>query len=186
VGQVQLGGFALARGDPNQAATHYKRAVEWDPGSAAIRHDYAVILAGLRRPQEAIEQLQVAARLEPTNAAYQYSLALGWNELGQTSNTVKCLRAVVRLQPAFARAWYNLGLALDSTGLSEEALDALTHAEVTNQNDPEAPYAAATILARLGRWKEARREAELALKLQPGFRSAQELLQTIDQSSTRN
>jgi tetratricopeptide (TPR) repeat protein len=182
-GQVQLGGFALARGDPNQAAAHYKKAVEWDPGSAAIRHDYAVLLAGLRRPQEAIEQLQVATRLEPTNAVYQYSLGLGWNELGQTSNTVRCLRAAVRLQPAFARAWYNLGLALDSTGLTEEALDALAHAEATNQNDPEAPYAAATILARLGRWKEARRETELALKLQPGLQPAQDLLRTIDQAS---
>ncbi len=186
MGQVQLAGFALARGDAEQAGAHYKKAVEWDPGSGAIRHDYAVILAGLRRPQEAIEQLQAAARLEPTNPEYQYSLGLGWNELGETSNTVRCLREAVRLQPAFSRAWYNLGLALDSSGLTEEALDALAHAKATNQNDPEAPYAAATILARLGRWKEARREAERALEIQPRFQSAQELLRTIDQASTGN
>jgi tetratricopeptide (TPR) repeat protein len=183
VGQAQLGAFALARGDANKAGTHYKTAAEWDPGSAAIRHDYAVILAGLHRPREAIEQLEAAARLEPTNAEYQYSLGLGWNELGQTSNTVRCLRAAVRLQPAFSRAWYNLGLALDSTGLTEGALDALAHAKATDQTDPEAPYATATILARSGRWKEARREAERALEIQPRLQSAQELLRSIDQAT---
>lgn len=185
-GQAQLGAFCLARGDAEQARGHYKRAVAWDPGSAAIRHDYAVILSELHRPHEAIEQLQAAVRLEPANAEFQYSLGLGWNELGETSNTVRCLRAAVRLQPAFSRAWYNLGLALDSTGLTEEALDALAHAKVTNQNDPEAHYAAATILARLGRWKEARREAERALQIQPLLQSAQELLRTIDQASPGN
>lgn len=185
-GQAQLGGFALATGDPNQAAAHYKKAVEWDAGSAAIRHDYAVVLAHLQRPQEAIEQLQAAARLEPTNAEYQFSLALGWNELGQTSDTVRCLREAVRLQPAFSRAWYNLGLALNSTGLTEQALDALAHAEASNHKDPEAPYASATILAGLGKWKEARREAERALQIQPQLQSAQQLLQTIDQASRGN
>jgi tetratricopeptide (TPR) repeat protein len=185
-GQAQLGGFALAAGDPNQAAAHYKKAVEWDAGSAAIRHDYAVVLARLQRPQAAVEQLQTATRLEPANAEYQFSLGLGWSELGQTSESIRCLREAVRLQPAFSRAWYNLGLALSSTGLTEQALDALAHAEATNQNDPEVPYASATILAGLGKWKEARREAERALRIQPRLQSAQQLLQRIDQAIRGN
>ena len=40
----------------------------------------------------------------------------------------------------------------------------------------------ATILARLGKWKEARREAERALEIQPRLQSAQQLLQRIDQA----
>ena len=186
VGQAQLGGFALARGEPGAAAAHYQKAVEWDPGSAAIRRDYAVILAQLRHPREATEQLQAAARLEPTNAEYQFSLGLSWSDLGETSNAVQCLRQAVRLQPTFSRAWYNLGLALDSAGSTEEGLDALARAEATDPNDPGAPYAAATIFARLGKWKEARREADRALRIQPGLQAARDLLQTIDQASPGN
>src|ERR1035441_10469349 len=71
-GQTQLGGFDLARGDGTQAAQHYAKAVEWDPNSAGIRHDYAMVLSGLNRTREAVEQLQAACRLEPRNAEFQY------------------------------------------------------------------------------------------------------------------
>src|SRR5581483_390154 len=92
-GQMQLGAFALARGDAAKAVSHYQKAIEWDPGSAPLRHDYAVLLAGLHRTQAALEQLQAACRLEPANAEFQYSLALAWNEVGQTTNTIDSLEA---------------------------------------------------------------------------------------------
>ena len=178
-GQTQLGAFALARGDEAQAAQHYAKAVAWDPNSAGIRHDYAVVLSGLNRTQEAVEQLQGACRLEPRNAEFQYKLALAWNELGQTDKAIDGLQAAARLDPAHARAWYNLGLLLNSTGRTEEALEALTRAESTDGSDPRAPYARATILARLGRTDEARRAAQRALEIEPRIPAAQELLRSL-------
>jgi tetratricopeptide (TPR) repeat protein len=180
IGQMQLAAFALARAKPEQAAAHYEKAIAWDPGSAGIRHDYAVVLARLHRVQDAVHQLEVACSLEPTNAMYQFSLALGCSDLGQTSNTIRYLREAVRLQPGFARAWYNLGLALAAAGSSEEALEALTRAGSADSSDPNAPYAQATILIRIGRTNEARRAARRALEIDPNLDSARELLQTID------
>jgi tetratricopeptide (TPR) repeat protein len=180
VGQMQLAAFALARANPEQAASHYEKAIEWDPGSGGIRHDYAVVLAGLHRVQDAVHQLESACSLEPTNAAYQYSLALACAELGQTSNTIRYLHVAVRLQPGFARAWYNLGLALASAGRSEEALDALTRAGSADKSDPSAPYAEATILIRIGRTDEAQRAARRALEIDPNLESAKDLLRSID------
>jgi superkiller protein 3 len=177
---MQSGAFALARGKPEQAAASYAKAVEWDPGSAGIRHDYAVVLAGLHRVGDAVDQLKVACTLEPTNAIYQYSLALGCEELGQTSNTIRFLETAVRLQPTFARAWYNLGLALASTGQSEAALDALTRAGSSDTADPAAPFAQATILMRIGRLGEAQRAARRALEIDPQFEPARELLRNIE------
>ena len=175
-GQAQLGAFALAGGDGAQAARHYEQAVAWDTNSAAFRHDYAMVLSGLNRAPEAVEQLQAACRLEPRNAEFQYKLALAWNELGQTEKTIAGLQAAVRLEPAHARAWYNLGLVLNSTGLTEEALQALIRAESADGSDPRSPYARATILARSGRTEEARRAAQRALEINPRFEPAREML----------
>ena len=178
-GQAQQGAFALARGDAAQAVRHYQKAVEWDPNSAGIRHDYAVVLSSLHRPQEAVEQLQAACRLEPRNAEFRYKLALGWNELGQTDKTIENLQAAVRLDPSHARAWYDLGLAFNSAGRTEEALQALTRSESADASDPRIPYARATILARLGRWEEARRAAQRALEIDPHYEPAREVLRSV-------
>lgn len=185
VGQMQLGAFTLAHGEPDQAAAHYQKAVEWDPNSAVIRHDYAVALSTLNRPQEAVEQLQAACKLEPTNAEFEYKLALGWNELDQTTKAIECLRKAVELDPHHAAAWYNLGLALSADGRTEEALDALLRAETVDGSDPRSPYARATILARLGKLEEARRAAQRSLEINPGFEAARELLKQLAGANER-
>jgi tetratricopeptide (TPR) repeat protein len=178
-GQMERGALALARGDGLEASRHYAKAIKWDPNSAAIRHDYAVVLSGLNQKQEALEQLQAACRLEPVNAEFQYKLALAWNELGKTEETIAALQTAVRLDPGHARAWYNLGLALNSTGRTEEAVQSLIRAESVDSSDPRSPYARATILARLNRWEEARRAAQRALEIDSQFEAARELLRQM-------
>lgn len=178
-GQMQQGSWAMARGDLLLASEHYHKAVAWDPNSAVSRHDYAIVLARLNHPTEAIEQLQAACRLEPTNADFQFELALGWNEAGRSDQAIACLRAALRLDPGFAKAWYNLGLALSSDGKTEEALEALTRAESADSSDPRAPYARASILGRLGALEEARKAARKAIAIDPGFEPARQLLQSL-------
>jgi Flp pilus assembly protein TadD len=65
---------------------------------------------------------------------------------------------------------------LNSTGLTEEALQALIRAESADGSDPRSPYARATILARSGRTEEARRAAQRALEINPRFEPAREML----------
>jgi tetratricopeptide (TPR) repeat protein len=178
-GQMQRGAYLAARNDPHGALLHYQKAVSWDPNSAPMRHDLAVVLSGMGRTQEAVEQLEAACRLEPREAEFRYKLALAWNELGNIDKTIEFLNEAVRLNPAHARAWYNLGLALNSAGKSDEALAALRRAESADGTDARSPYARATILARLGRVEEAREAARRALEIRPDFEAAAELLRAM-------
>jgi tetratricopeptide (TPR) repeat protein len=178
-GQMQKGAFALALNQPEKALAHYQKAVEWDPNSAIIRHDLAILLVSLNRNAEGVAQLETASKLEPRNAEYRYKLALAWNETGQTAKTIEALQAAVQLDSQHARAWYNLGLALNAAGRTEEALQALIRAESAAPADPRNPYARATILARLGRLGDARQAARRALEIQPGFTPAQEFLRSV-------
>lgn len=178
-GQMQKGAFALARNDPQQALAHYQKAVAWDSNSAAIRNDYAVVLATLGRSAEAVEQLEVACNLEPRNADLRYRLALAWNEAGNVDNTIESLRAALQLDSSLSPAWYNLGLALNVKGQGDESLAALTRAESLSPGDARIPYARATILAQRGRHAEARQSAQRALEIDPHYTPARRLLQAL-------
>ncbi len=179
IGQMQQGGYSLSRNNPRDALAHYQKAVDWDPNSAPIRHELAVVLSVLNRNAEAAAELETAIKLDPRNAEYPYKLALAWNELGDTQKTIAALETAVRLNPGHARAWYNLGLALNAVGRSEEALSSLIRAEAAAPSDPRNSYARATILAQLGRIDEARQAAKSSLEKQPEYAPAVDLLKSL-------
>lgn len=178
-GQLQLGTWMLAKNDPSAALSHFQKAVRWDPNSAPLHHELAVLYSMLNRPGDALKSLQEAVRLEPRHAEFHYKLALGWNELSNLQEVVQALENAVRLDPQHARAWYNLGLARNSQGQPTSAIDALLRGETADPNDPRIPYARATILAQLGRPDEARTAAERALALEPGYSSARALIDSL-------
>ena len=178
-GQMQLGAFFASRNELPKALEHYRQAVAGDTNSAPIRHELAMIYSLLNRNGEALEQLRAAVRLDPRDAEYRYKLALAWNEAGDLDATISELEQAVRLNPRYARAWYNLGLARAAKNDSAEALAALANAEKISADDPNIPYARATILAQLGRNVEARAAAKRALEIRPGFSPARELLQAL-------
>jgi tetratricopeptide (TPR) repeat protein len=179
LGQMQLAAFSSARGDTAGSLEHYRKAIQWDPNSPPIRHDYAVALSLAGQALEARAQLEMCVRLDPNNAEYHYKLALAWNETGRTDQALIELRRAVALDPKHARAWYNLGLAEHAAGQDAAALVSLQRSEAAAPTDPDPPYASATILARLGRIAEARAAARRALTAGPGHAPAQELLREL-------
>jgi tetratricopeptide (TPR) repeat protein len=179
LGQMQAGLFDLERSDPAHALQHYQTAVKWDPDSPGLRHDLAVVLSQLGRNQEAVTQLEQAVALAPKNGDFHLALALALNAVGDTARVLSELELAVKCDPGFARAWYNLGLARSSRGDDAGALAALARAESADPSDPNAPYARATVLARLGRLDEARAACRHALELAPDFTPAFNLLQRL-------
>ena len=178
-GQLQLGVFCAARTEWARALDHFRAAVEWDPNSAPLRHEYAVALSTMNRPQEAMRQMQAAVRLAPREAEFHFKLGLACAETGDAATALTELREAVRLDPRHPRALYNLGLALNGAGNTEEALKTLSQAEAVEPRDARAPYARATILARLNRVEEARAAAQRVLAIQPDHSEAQALLRSL-------
>ncbi len=178
-GQLQLGAIEFAANRLDKAYDHYARAVAWDPNSAPIRHELAVLLSRMGRVREAVEQLETACRLEPKQAEFQFKLGLAWAEAGDLRRAAAALDEAVRLDVRHARAWYNLGLARNSLGQTDPALEALTRAEAVASDDPDLPYARATILAQAGRHEEARKAARRALEIRRDFVPALELLNEL-------
>ncbi|MEZ5305008.1 MAG: ammonia-forming cytochrome c nitrite reductase subunit c552 [Verrucomicrobiales bacterium] len=175
-GALQLGVFLLARNQVPEAIAFIGKAVEWDPLSAPLRHEYAVALSMMGRIPEAVTQLEKAVELAPEEAEFQFKLSLAYNEMRNLPKVIEALRKTVEIDPNHSRAWYNLGLALNQIGDPEGAINALAKAESTNPEDPGPPYAAATIHFRLGNIGEARAAAQRAVTIAPDFEEARQLL----------
>ncbi|HWQ91636.1 MAG TPA: tetratricopeptide repeat protein, partial [Clostridia bacterium] len=178
-GALQIGVFCLDRGEVAEARRHFSRALAWDTNSAPIHHAMAVALSMEGKPNEAVASLRVACRLAPGDPEYQYKLGLALNECGKMTEAMSALEQAVKIEPRYARAWYNLGLAYNASGRSDEAVDTLLRAEALDGVSAQIPYARATILARLGRVREARAAAQRALELQPGYPEALGLLAAL-------
>lgn len=178
-GQAQWASYELARGRTETAAKHLGTAVGWDPGSSALRHDYAVTLSLLGKAREALEQVKAAVRLEPGVAENHYRLGLAWAEAGDLKEAERSLAEATRLDPGNGRGWYNLALAQNGLGRPEDAIGSLLRAEAADPRDGGIPYARATVLARMGRIDEARAAVHRALALNPHSREAAELLEAL-------
>jgi predicted CXXCH cytochrome family protein len=178
-GLTQWATWLEDRGDAPGALAAFQKAVEWDPGSAALHSNYAIALSLANRPDEAVKQLAEAVRVAPKDAQMRYTYALSLNEVNRAAEAREQLEEAVKLEPGFARAWYNLGLARNAANEIGPALDALSKAESLDPQNAEAAYAAATILARLQRVPEAAAAARRALKIDPNYTDAAELLRSL-------
>lgn len=86
-------------------------------------------------------------------------------------------RALLREDPDMTDVWLQLADVLVRRGLSAEAVEAYKEVVKRNPNDPAGLTGAAASLLRLGRLREARDHAELAVDVAPG--TAHELLARI-------
>lgn len=178
-GLLQAGLWHLDRGEHERATALLRRAVEWDGGSAPLRHALAIALSTGGEAEAAVHELEAACRLAPRQVEYRLELGLALNEAGRLDDATAALEEATRLDPAFSRAWYNLGLAYAAREQTDRALDALLRAESLEPNAAYLPYARATVLARTGRLQEAHLAARRALEIDPAFAAAAELLRAL-------
>jgi len=178
-GRMQLGQFAMRRGDTKAAIQQMRKAILWDPNSPPFHHDLAILLSTSGDTKGALDSLRKAIELDPENPEYQFKLALALNESGDIPATIEALQTTVRLAPGYSRAWYNLGLALNSTNRPQEAIEALQRGEAADPNDETIPYARATIHARLNQREEAQQAVIKAIQIRQDYPEAMQLLRAL-------
>jgi len=179
IGRYREAKFALARHDPSGALAHLRKAITWDPYSPPFRFEIADVLTQLGRTNEGIHELQELCRLQPQSVEAQFKLGLALADAQQIEPAVVAFKQAVKLDPENMLAWYNLGLASIAIGQVEESLSALDRAAALAPQEPHIPYERARTLARAGRYTEARAAAKQALKLQPDFKPALDLLDAL-------
>jgi tetratricopeptide (TPR) repeat protein len=138
-----------------------------------------VLRATVDMHSRAGKDLQRMLDLESDQPTGQFEAATFWLARQQPAEALVHLKKATAWDPISPPFLCAQAEVQNQLGQLTEALKTLDHAESAVPNDPHIPDVRALILTRNGRYDEARRAANQALKIQPGFQPAVELLQNL-------
>jgi Flp pilus assembly protein TadD len=84
--ECRLGDIATRKGDLEEAAEHYSRAVQIQPNDPDANSGLAKALMQTNQPQKAESLLERAVQLDPTSAVAHYRLSTLYRQIGRTDD----------------------------------------------------------------------------------------------------
>jgi len=117
-----LANLLMAKGNMEQAISHYEEAVRILPQFAEARYNLALALAEQGFPHEAIAQYRETLRHSPEYADAYNNLGAMLDHQGNQEEAIEHFRRAVRIDPYHDDAHYNLGVVLAKRNKQEEAI----------------------------------------------------------------
>ena len=165
-----LGIVLLQQNHPAEAAEAHREAIRLDPNFAAARLHLGTLLLRLGQLEGAVEQLSEAVRITPHDPFAQFNLGIALLGAKQPRDAADHLEHAIAKDPKFVPAIVSLAVlraTSDDATLrrGEQAIGLAQRARTLIQNEnPEVLHALAAGYAEVGRFAEAVRMAELAVR----------------------
>jgi tetratricopeptide (TPR) repeat protein len=163
-----LGDTLVRQGRYEDALPHYRAAIARDPGDDDARTGLGAALVELGRARDALPDLETAVESQP-DPRYLVHFADALWQLGDTHGALDAAAMAVRVAPAWpdatSRLAWMLALAPEAERRDPERALRIADAALTRGPDPLLLAARAAALAALGRFSEARADAERASTL---------------------
>ena len=170
----------LDAGRPEHAVPLLTEAIAIDGPRPAIRLALGEALLRTGRPGEALKQL---SGIEDSVAGRSVETALDWGTLALEQyalpEAIRWLQIAVERAPGRAEAHEKLGLAIFLNGDPPAARPYLERACSLDPRSASARLNLAAVYAELGRFAEARSQAQEALRLDPAETRAADLLKAL-------
>jgi tetratricopeptide (TPR) repeat protein len=97
----------------DKGVENYKKAIELKPDDAAYHNNYALLLAQMKKSDEALVELTKAAQLDPPSAGkYYFNGGAVLVNLGQNDAAGAMFKKAIEADPEYAEAHYQYGLSL--------------------------------------------------------------------------
>ncbi len=176
--QNTLGVILLKRGNFSEAAEHFERSIELDPGFAHIYINLSVAQSLANKPEEAEQNLQKAASLMLFEAAPEMwigamnDLAIAYAKQNNYEKAAENYGRLLMRAPGKTDARANYAVALFTL---EKYKEAQTQIEEAIRQDPklaESYNLLGLVLLRQNKREEAAKHFENALKLKPDYAEA--------------
>lgn len=145
-------------GENAQGLKWFKDAAAQDPKLRQAHGLAGRTLLKLKRPAEAVTELQAELKIDPRNPQAQYDLALAQIQTSQPQAAVATLQALVDSYPDYAEAQYELGKALLQIGKPDQAVLHLQSAITYAPDLDDAHKQLIVAYRRAGRTEDANRE----------------------------
>ncbi len=96
-----------------KAAEAYQKALELQPGDAGIHNNYGLVLAKMKKYDEATAELEKATALDPPGGGkYMFNLGAVYINTGQIEPATVAFKKATELDPKYAPAWFQYCSAL--------------------------------------------------------------------------
>lgn len=165
---LHLFGTVLAQqGGYERARELLERAAAIQPRNATIQIHLGNVLRLLKLPDMAVRSYRAALSLSPSDPEAHFNLALVLLDVGQRDQAAQELQKTIMFLPQHAEAQYMYGKLISEED-TEQAATYFRQALAARPGMLEAQAELILCLARLGRFSEAERLLERALKQHPG------------------
>ncbi|HEY3784493.1 MAG TPA: sulfotransferase [Steroidobacteraceae bacterium] len=149
------GDEAFARGEYDEAATHYQALLSLKPGRLEVLNQLAGTFCKLGRLGEAEKHYRRAIGREPSHPDAHGSLGAIHLARGCLIDAETSLRRALKLQPGNLDHRSNLGVALAGTGRLDNAIAQLERVLKVDPRHANALYAMGLVARAQGRFEEA-------------------------------
>ena len=162
-----LGIVLSAQGEPEQAISHYRRAVDLRPDYAEAHYNLGRLLVEKGQLDDAIAHYEKAVAINPADAEAQNNLGVSLFGIGRADDAIAHYQKALEIQPDYAEASCNLAGALIGKGDFDGAIARYTACLAAIPDQEEARYNLANALLRRGRIDEAIIQYQKVLQMHP-------------------
>ena len=181
VAQNNLGEFLLNQGRTEEAAAHFRSALDIRPDGLTANLNLGAYEDRRGNLPAAIERYQMVARhaadLGMRATAYS-SLGFAYRGMGQATKAKQCFETALRLEPDWARAMTGLGLIAQENGDMTEAIRQYSRAVAVQPTDV-GYLLLAQALRQEGRLDEATAISERVARFSPNLAEAQKTAESF-------
>ena len=164
------------QGHEKEALLEYQLARQHDPHLPQVSQRLAVLYGQRGDTERARTEFQTALQEQPGDAELWNDFGYFHYQLGESTEAEKALRQALALNPALKRAWVNLGKVLVQCGRYEESCEAFGHAV----RPAQAAANVGILLAKEGKFQDARQVLHKALVLEPDLQAARAVLGQLE------
>jgi tetratricopeptide (TPR) repeat protein len=165
-----LGSYEGEEGRLEQAAAHYRRALDLDPRYVKARNNLGMTLGRLGRTDEAIAAYRQVLDEAPQHGNARYNLANALMRQGRLEEAMAQYREVLRSSSDDVDAHFNLARALERSGSWQQAAEHYAEVVRLDPEDAGGHEGLALALTELGRADEARAHFAEAERLDASMR----------------
>ena len=169
---VDLGEEHHKAGRLQDAESHYRKALEIDPGHPGALYYLASLAYDDGRLPLATQLVEELLRGDPSDAEAWHLRGVIAHKEGSFSSAVECFNKAVALQPAYSQAYYSLGNTLSSAENIDAALVNFQRAATLNPSFAEAHCAIGTLFQEQQHFEQALSSYRHAIQLKPDFELA--------------
>jgi protein O-mannosyl-transferase len=181
VAQNNLGEFLLNEGRTEEAAAHFRSALDIRPDGLTANLNLGAYEDRRGNLPAAIERYQMVARhaadLGMRVTAYS-SLGFAYRGMGQATKAKQCFETALQLEPDWARAMTGLGLIAQENGDMTEAIRQYSRAVAVQPTDV-GYLLLAQALRQEGRLDEATAISERVARFSPNLADAQKTVESF-------